>query len=76
MTVERFNGFRYTCDACGEQHIQENAVQQYPDGMPQGWGKVKVSHQLETKYIGKVWLLCTECTSKIVAAIDEGIKHD
>ena len=69
--------FVYTCDACGIEHLQENAGGHYTDSRPPLWERLKL-HRTAVDYQGTPCadasierLLCDRCAAIISKAVNE-----
>lgn len=72
--------FLYICDGCKKEHLQENASGHYSNSRPKYWATLKVSrdaydYQGCAVADGSIErLLCDECSTKVVQAINSAIK--
>lgn len=71
--------FLYECDACGEEHKQENPSGHYTDSRPPGWTTLKFAADVATGHVSEVRreekLLCLECGRKVVEVIDRTLRQ-
>lgn len=70
--VEVPRSFKYTCDVCGDDHIQPNAAGHYTNGVPPYWSRLEfvVSAEFENDSVGDAnLLLCNNCTGSAAAKI-------
>lgn len=80
MIREVPRSFVYECDACGAEHVQENASGHYTNSRPSQWMTLKLERDA-TDYQGAAvasadvkLLLCLSCGPRISAAVNEAAK--
>lgn len=62
--VEIPRSFKYTCDRCGDEHVQENAAGHYSNSRPPNWSSVQVlGRPLESS------LLCDDCSNEVMVVL-------
>ena len=71
--------FEYSCDSCGEVHLQENANGHYSDSRPPHWTRLKLSRSAYD-FQGYACadasierLLCEKCSERVVQAINTAL---
>lgn len=72
--------FEYTCDACGEKHVQKNASGHYTNSCPPHWAQLMLV-QDAYDYQGAAVadgtlkrLLCRKCTEIVSDAINAALQ--
>jgi hypothetical protein len=77
--VEVPRSYRYICDDCGAEHVQENAGGHYTNSRPKFWAHLKLSrdaydHQGSAVADGSIErLLCAACSEKVISSINSAI---
>ena len=67
--------FVYQCDACGEEHVQENPTGHYTDSRPPQWTTLRFTTTDKLSELRRdEKLLCENCGTSVVNAIDRAIK--
>lgn len=71
MGIEEIpKSYRYTCDRCGDDHLQVSAAGHYTDSRPLGWGRLKMNRGGSGDSSKSFeHLLCHECSGKMAEAI-------
>jgi hypothetical protein len=75
--VEIPKSFRYICDGCGFEHLQENASGHYTDSRPPKWAKLMFARDA-LDYLGDAaadatikLLLCPTCQVRVAMLLNE-----
>jgi hypothetical protein len=76
MSIEEIpRSFKYVCDRCGQEHIQENAGGHYTESTPPEWSTFKFWLATPPRAWSASVLLCEACT-KAFAAVLRDFKID
>ena len=80
MTIREIpKSFEYTCDGCGEVHVDHNASGHYTDSRPPHWANL-VFARTAYDYQGSacadatiIRLLCEKCSDRVAKAINTSL---
>jgi hypothetical protein len=79
MPIEEIpKSYRYTCDICGDTHIQPNANGHYTDSTPKWWSRLKFqpSNAFSTDSVRHYdLLLCNNCTGAAALKLGQLIRQ-
>lgn len=77
MAVQEIpRAFKYVCDVCRTEHLQENASGHYTNSTPKYWARLVIKqdaydYQGAAVADGSIErLLCSDCRSGVIAAIN------